>query len=1036
MVDFVDDLEGHRRSDPHPRLRWAGAYDSGVVYFHNDVVVSLGTVWRCRERRVIGVSPPPDSTSTNPSWEIFAVQTSGSSVIPDGSIGLVKLADIPAFTFLGNTTGSPAAPQAFNVAAAKTLLALASTDISDFVEAAQDAVGLEFTNTATIDLIYDDVGNAVSANLKNSAVTYAKVQDVVGLSVIGRSPNSTGLVAAITAGTDQVLREQSGVLGFGTVATGGIANSAVTLAKMANIADQTVLGNNSGGAAAPIALTVAQVKTLLAYVPGDITGFNEAAQDAVGTILVDTATIDFTYDDAGNAITADVKDASVTYAKIQNVAGLSIIGRSAGTTGIAAAITATTDQVLREQSGVLGFGQIAAGGIASNAVTTAKILDSNVTLAKIANIADQTVLGNVAGSSAAPVALTATQATSIFNVATLTLKGLMSSTDKKVLDSVLNVIKYGAVGDDSTNNLSAFTTALSDAGAGKKALFVPAGIYRGLQSLTIPAGVVLYGEGQGASILKTDHATADMLTAGGDGVSIRGLGFNTTVTRTGGWYVNSGNRDNFHIEDFAMDFGFEGIKLGTGFWNRVENGQLTNLTPTTGVGIRVAGTFAGRIANVRTDANASFKPYAGILIESCGDLTIDGCVIERMLRGLSVEPGSGKTVASLRSTNSFFDDCGTYGVALIPTSSGAIVRSDFHQCWMQSAGAGTIMDSTAGTATIDGVEFVGCHMVLGGGTGSVAGGLHVLGARTKNWKVLGGRYAQNTNQGIKVGADVSYWAIIGATIGATDGLSGNDNGLIIAAGTTDHIQVFNNDVTGNTTTNYSNGGSGTDHQVFGNRGLDGAIGSAADRIMYTSALNIWSQTALTSFMRTVLDDVDGPTACTTLGVAEAAQDAVGAALTDTATIDFTYDDAGNTITADVKDASITAAKLAANQVIATIEIVIDGGGAVLTTGLKGYLEIPFGCTITRATLLADVSGSVVVDIFKCTYANFDVTTHPVAADKITASAPPTITTAVKSQDATLTGWTTAIAAGDILAFNINSVTTIKRVTLSLRVNKT
>lgn len=122
--------------------------------------------------------------------------------------------------------------------------------------------------------------------------------------------------------------------------------------------------------------------------------------------------------------------------------------------------------------------------------------------------------------------------------------------------------------------------------------------------------------------------------------------------------------------------------------------------------------------------------------------------------------------------------------------------------------------------------------------------------------------------------------------------------------------------------------------------------------------------------------------------------------------------------------------------VETIEFVIDGSGATITTGMKGYLEIPVGYTINRATLLADQSGSIVVDIFKCTYANFDPTTHPASGDKITASAPPTITTAKKSQDATLTGWTTAITAGDILGFNVNSVTTIQRVTVSLKVTRT
>jgi hypothetical protein len=117
------------------------------------------------------------------------------------------------------------------------------------------------------------------------------------------------------------------------------------------------------------------------------------------------------------------------------------------------------------------------------------------------------------------------------------------------------------------------------------------------------------------------------------------------------------------------------------------------------------------------------------------------------------------------------------------------------------------------------------------------------------------------------------------------------------------------------------------------------------------------------------------------------------------------------------------------QVVMGIEFVIDGGGAVLTTGVKGDLEIPFDCTITAARLFAAQSGSVVVNVWKDTYANFP----PVVGDKITASAPPTISTATNSEDVTLTGWTTSIVAGDVLRFNVDSVTTITRVTISLTV---
>ena len=117
--------------------------------------------------------------------------------------------------------------------------------------------------------------------------------------------------------------------------------------------------------------------------------------------------------------------------------------------------------------------------------------------------------------------------------------------------------------------------------------------------------------------------------------------------------------------------------------------------------------------------------------------------------------------------------------------------------------------------------------------------------------------------------------------------------------------------------------------------------------------------------------------------------------------------------------------------LATIIFVIDGGGSAITTGQKGHLEIPFACTIQQVTMLADQSGSIVVDIWKDSYANFP----PTVADTITASAKPTIITAQKSQDSTLTGWTTAITAGDVLAFNVDSVTTIERVIVSLKVKK-
>jgi hypothetical protein len=121
-----------------------------------------------------------------------------------------------------------------------------------------------------------------------------------------------------------------------------------------------------------------------------------------------------------------------------------------------------------------------------------------------------------------------------------------------------------------------------------------------------------------------------------------------------------------------------------------------------------------------------------------------------------------------------------------------------------------------------------------------------------------------------------------------------------------------------------------------------------------------------------------------------------------------------------------------NTKIDTAVFIIDGGGSAITTGIKGDIQFQYAGTINSVTLLADQSGSIVVDIWKDSYANHP----PTVADTITASAKPTISTATKSTDTTLTGWTTSISAGDILRFNVDSITTCTRVSLILKITKT
>jgi hypothetical protein len=112
-------------------------------------------------------------------------------------------------------------------------------------------------------------------------------------------------------------------------------------------------------------------------------------------------------------------------------------------------------------------------------------------------------------------------------------------------------------------------------------------------------------------------------------------------------------------------------------------------------------------------------------------------------------------------------------------------------------------------------------------------------------------------------------------------------------------------------------------------------------------------------------------------------------------------------------------------------ITIDGGGSAITTGVKGYITVPYNGTITGWDIFGDTTGSIVVDVWKDTYANFP----PTVADTIAGTEKPTLSSAVKNQDTNLTSWTTSVTAGDIVAFNVDSATTVTRVNLIIYITK-
>jgi len=116
-----------------------------------------------------------------------------------------------------------------------------------------------------------------------------------------------------------------------------------------------------------------------------------------------------------------------------------------------------------------------------------------------------------------------------------------------------------------------------------------------------------------------------------------------------------------------------------------------------------------------------------------------------------------------------------------------------------------------------------------------------------------------------------------------------------------------------------------------------------------------------------------------------------------------------------------------STVVHPIGYIFDGGGSALTSGKAYTYFVPFACTITAWNMTVD-TGTATVDVWKVASG----TAIPTITNTITASALPAIASGTALHSTTLTGWTTSVAANDIIAFNLNAVSSATKVSIVLQ----
>ncbi len=290
--------------------------------------------------------------------DVTAAADSNATTIADNAVTMAKLADLATDKLIGRDTAATGDPEAIGVGG-----------------------GIEFTGTGAIQrsaLTGDVTASAGSgattiandavttAKILNDAVTYAKLQNVsVTDRLLGRDTAAAGDVEELTVGggvefTGTGGIQRSALTGDVTASAGSnattIATAAVTLAKMANLATDRLIGRDTTGTGVPEALTVGGGL--------EFTGTGGIQRSAL-TGSVTAAAGDGVTALAANAVTTtNIAAGNVTNAKLANVATATIKGRVTAGTGSPEDLTGTQCTTLLDvfTSALKGLAPASGGG--------------------------------------------------------------------------------------------------------------------------------------------------------------------------------------------------------------------------------------------------------------------------------------------------------------------------------------------------------------------------------------------------------------------------------------------------------------------------------------------------------------------------------------------------------------------------------------------------------------------------------------------------------------------------------------------------
>ncbi len=415
--------------------------------------------------------------------------------------------------------------------------------------------------------------------------------------------------------------------------------------------------------------------------------------------------------------------------------------------------------------------------------------------------------------------------------ATTSAPGFLSAADKTKVDNLwYDVTNYGLVGNDSTDNASAWAALFSSLPVGATVYF-PTGTYRTSAEFAISADkhLRIIGAGKYASSIKSTSTTANIFNINGSYWynTFEDLRFESSVTKTNGAaiFINPGASGSA-VGTNVYRCSFNGQFYGIYALSASPGGQAANLSvwdsldiaagPVNSRGLKINGETTNLVISNST-INLGFPPFqvagtACIEINQSGAVQMTGNDFIGGTNTLLLDASSGgsTSVAAVYCTNTFFDQ--SAGSTVKITGANIVNRVKFVQCGItggniagsaafEIASGGTGAAGTA-TAKADGIDIFDCDIYPNGGSGTT-NGILITGAQGVN--ISGNRISGWTN-GIQITPTVSNGYtkinIEGNKMGATNNFTTpNTVGVLLNAGSFQYgpLTIADNDFTGSTT---------------------------------------------------------------------------------------------------------------------------------------------------------------------------------------------------------------------------------------------